>query len=71
MAIQAGCTERGSNIPMLKLGFAQANLLSLIRGQIQLSRHRASAQTASSALDTDCGHGERGCSQTMIHLNLM
>ena len=40
MAMQAGCTERESNAQMLKLGFAQANLLSLIWGQIQLTRHR-------------------------------
>jgi len=40
MAIQAGWTERGSNTQMLKPGFAQANLLSLIQGQIQLTRPR-------------------------------
>lgn len=39
MDIQAGCAERGSNTQMLKLGFAQTNLLSLIQGQIQLTRH--------------------------------
>lgn len=40
MAVGVGSTERGSNAQMLQVGCAQANLLSLIRDQIQLSRHR-------------------------------
>lgn len=61
MAIQAGFTERGSNIPMLKLGFAQANLLSLIWGQLQLSRHRELQLRQLHLLQTlTAASGERG-----------
>lgn len=61
MTIQAGCTERGSNIPMLKLGFAQANFLSLKWGQIQLSRHRELQLRQLHLLQTlTAGSGERG-----------
>lgn len=53
MAVQAGCTDRGSNSQMLELGFALANVLSLIWGQIQ-PPDTATIQTTSSAPAADC-----------------